>query len=328
MICLRQKYGPDQTQRSSLGDSENRRNACARASLRQREDDRRAAGPALTQVANVACLRESSATRSRCPTFIGATGFPSAALRLSMPAKVSYRQEGSATISIAACAWRVTNLQFNSVEPKIDRLADALFNRIPAGVGSEGAIPGLSIGQLKDVVRKGANRALRNGYANERDIEHTEEGGMLAGADPDRISERAYQRGSKQLGTLGSGNHSLEVSRVDEIYDSKVADALGLELGQVTVLIHSGSRGLGHQTCDDYLKLNTRCDGPLRNPPARSPACRLSNQLAGGASASRCDSRRCELCLVQPTGNDASRGASVLGSALDYAEGIDLRACV
>jgi tRNA-splicing ligase RtcB len=148
-----------------------------------------------------------------------------------------------------------TNLHFDSIEPKIDRLADALFNRIPAGVGSEGAIPGLSIGQLKDVVRKGANWALRNGYANERDIEHTEEGGMLAGADPDRISERAYQRGSKQLGTLGSGNHFLEVSRVDEIFDSKVADALGLELGQVTVLIHSGSRGLGHQTCDDYLKL-------------------------------------------------------------------------
>jgi tRNA-splicing ligase RtcB len=78
---------------------------------------------------------------------------------------------------------------------------------------------------------------------------------MLAGADPDRISERAYQRGAKQLGTLGSGNHFLEVSRIDEIYDSKLADALGLELGQVTVLIHSGSRGLGHQTCDDYLKL-------------------------------------------------------------------------
>jgi tRNA-splicing ligase RtcB len=78
---------------------------------------------------------------------------------------------------------------------------------------------------------------------------------MLAGADPDRISERAYQRGAKQLGTLGSGNHFLEVSRIDEIYDSKLADALGLELGQVTVLIHSGSRGLGHQTCDDYLNL-------------------------------------------------------------------------
>ncbi len=148
-----------------------------------------------------------------------------------------------------------TDLHFNFVEPRIGQLADALFAKIPAGLGSWRAIPGLSIEQLKEVVSEGAKWALRNGYATERDLEHTEEGGMLAGADPDRLSERAYKRGSNQLGTLGSGNHFLEVSRVDEIYDSKLADALGLELGQVTVLIHSGSRGLGHQTCDDYLKL-------------------------------------------------------------------------
>ena len=148
-----------------------------------------------------------------------------------------------------------TDLHFNFVESRIGQLADALFAKIPAGLGSWRAIPGLSIEQLKEVVSEGAKWALRNGYATERDLEHTEEGGMLAGADPDRISERAYKRGSNQLGTLGSGNHFLEVSRVDEIYDSKLADALGLELGQVTVLIHSGSRGLGHQTCDDYLKL-------------------------------------------------------------------------
>src|SRR5216683_1744392 len=77
----------------------------------------------------------------------------------------------------------------------------------------------------------------------------------LGGADPERISQRAYKRGSKQLGTLGSGNHFLEVSRIDRIFDAKLADALDLHLGQVTLLIHSGSRGLGHQTCDDYLKI-------------------------------------------------------------------------
>ncbi|MGO9061527.1 MAG: RtcB family protein, partial [Candidatus Binataceae bacterium] len=148
-----------------------------------------------------------------------------------------------------------THLEFNFVGPRIDRLADALFAKIPAGVGSEGAIPGLSIQELKEVVSEGAEWALRNGYATKRDLEHTEEGGRLAGADPERVSEHAYKRGSKQLGTLGSGNHFLEVSRVDEIYDAKLADALELQLGQVTVLIHSGSRGLGHQTCDDYLKL-------------------------------------------------------------------------
>ncbi len=149
-----------------------------------------------------------------------------------------------------------TRLQFDSVKPRMEQLADALFAKIPAGLGSSGAIPGLSIEQLKEVVSEGARWALHNGYACERDLEHTEEGGRLAGAAPDRISARAYLRGLKQLGTLGSGNHFLEVSRIDEIYDSGLADALGLELGQVTMLIHSGSRGLGHQTCDDYLKLS------------------------------------------------------------------------
>ena len=93
-----------------------------------------------------------------------------------------------------------THLHFNFVEPRIDRLADALFTKIPAGVGSWGAIPGLSIEQLKEVVSEGAKWALRNGYATERDLEHTEEGGMLAGADPDRISERAYKRGCETTG--------------------------------------------------------------------------------------------------------------------------------
>ena len=211
--------------------------------------------PALTQVANVACLPGIVGYSLAMPDIHWGYGFPIGGVA-AVDAREGVISPGGVGYDIN-CGVRLarTNLHFDSIEPKIDRLADALFGRIPAGVGSEGAIPGLSIAQLKDVVRKGANWALRNGYANERDIEHTEEGGMLAGADPDRISERAYQRGSKQLGTLGSGNHFLEISRVDEIYDSKVANAFGLELGQVTVLIHSGSRGLGHQTCDDYLKL-------------------------------------------------------------------------
>ena len=115
-----------------------------------------------------------------------------------------------------------TNLRYEDVAGRVDRLADALFNAIPAGVGSEGAI---------------------------------EEGGRLTMAQPEKVSEQAYQRGRKQVGTLGSGNHFLEVSRVDQIYQPRVAEALGLELGQVTLLIHSGFRGLGHQTCDDYLRV-------------------------------------------------------------------------
>jgi tRNA-splicing ligase RtcB (3'-phosphate/5'-hydroxy nucleic acid ligase) len=134
-------------------------------------------------------------------------------------------------------------------------LADALFAAVPAGVGSEGAIPSLNIVELKRLVRDGARWAAREGYASPADLDHTEENGCLEMADPDAVTDHAYNRGRKQLGTLGSGNHFLEVGRVDQIYSEEAARALGVELGQVTVIIHSGSRGLGHQTCDDYLKL-------------------------------------------------------------------------
>ena len=211
--------------------------------------------PALTQVANVACLPGIVGYSLAMPDIHWGYGFPIGGVA-AIDAREGVVSPGGVGYDIN-CGVRLvrTDLHFNFVEPRIGQLADALFAKIPAGLGSWRAIPGLSIEQLKEVVSEGAKWALRNGYATERDLEHTEEGGMLAGADPDRLSERAYKRGSNQLGTLGSGNHFLEVSRVDEIYDSKLADALGLELGQVTVLIHSGSRGLGHQTCDDYLKL-------------------------------------------------------------------------
>ena len=148
-----------------------------------------------------------------------------------------------------------TNLRFSEITPKIGRLADALFDAIPAGVGSQGAVPDLPIEELKRLVRGGANWAVKNGYAEPEDLEHTEEGGCLPNAEPESISALAYKRGSKQLGTLGSRNHFLELSRVDLIYDRIAAKSFGLEPGRVTVLIHSGSRGLGHQTCDDYLRV-------------------------------------------------------------------------
>ena len=211
--------------------------------------------PALTQVANVACLPGIVGYSLAMPDIHWGYGFPIGGVA-ALDAHDGVISPGGVGYDIN-CGVRLvrTHLHFESVQPRIEQLADALYAKIPAGVGSKGAIPGLSIAELKEVVSDGARWALRNGYACERDLEHTEEGGRLAGADPDRISERAYMRGSKQLGTLGSGNHFLEVSRIDEIYDARLADALGLELGQVTVLIHSGSRGLGHQTCDDYLKL-------------------------------------------------------------------------
>jgi len=211
--------------------------------------------PALTQVANVACLPGIVGYSLAMPDIHWGYGFPIGGVA-AIDAQIGVISPGGVGYDIN-CGVRLarTNLDYKDVAPKVDQLAEALFNAIPAGVGSEGAIPSLSTEELRQVVREGAQWALRRGYATEEDLAHTEEGGRLPTAQPEKVSERAYQRGRKQLGTLGSGNHFLEVSRVDQIYQPQVAQALGLELGQVTLLIHSGSRGLGHQVCDDYLRI-------------------------------------------------------------------------
>jgi tRNA-splicing ligase RtcB (3'-phosphate/5'-hydroxy nucleic acid ligase) len=210
---------------------------------------------ALQQVANVATLPGIVGYSLAMPDIHWGYGFPIGGVA-AVDAEHGVVSPGGVGYDIN-CGVRLarTGLESNFVEARIERLADALFSKIPAGVGSEGAIPGLSSQQIKLVAYEGVEWALRNGYASRQDLEHTEEGGRVAGANPECVSERAYKRGSKQLGTLGSGNHFLEVSRIDQVYDARLALALGLHQGQVTVLVHSGSRGLGHQTCDDYLKL-------------------------------------------------------------------------
>jgi tRNA-splicing ligase RtcB (3'-phosphate/5'-hydroxy nucleic acid ligase) len=211
--------------------------------------------PALTQVANVACLPGIVGYSLAMPDIHWGYGFPIGGVA-AIDAQSGVISPGGVGYDIN-CGVRLarTNLSYDEVAPKVDRLADALFDAIPAGVGSEGAIPNLSVEELRQVVREGAEWALSHGYAVPEDLDHTEEGGRLPMAQPEKVSEHAYNRGRKQLGTLGSGNHFLEISRVDHIYEPKVAEALGVRLGQVTVLIHSGSRGLGHQTCDDYLRV-------------------------------------------------------------------------
>jgi tRNA-splicing ligase RtcB len=211
--------------------------------------------PALTQVANVACLPGIVGYSLAMPDIHWGYGFPIGGVA-AVDAHAGVISPGGVGYDIN-CGVRLirTNLKYADVEGRVEELADALFATIPAGVGSEGAIPGLSVEEMKQLVVEGAHWALRTGYARQADLEHTEEGGRLAGADPEKVSVQAYNRGRKQLGTLGSGNHFLEVSRVDTIYEPKVAAALGLEADRVTVLIHSGSRGLGHQTCDDYLRV-------------------------------------------------------------------------
>src|SRR5918999_4787830 len=148
-----------------------------------------------------------------------------------------------------------TNLQASEIQPKLSLLADALFAMIPCGVGAEGAIPKLSRAEEKKLATDGVRWAIAHGFGSEADAEHTEENGRLAGADPAALTDEALDRGLTQVGTLGSGNHFLEVDRVEEIYEPDTAAALGLSVGQVAIIIHSGSRGLGHQTCEDALKV-------------------------------------------------------------------------
>ncbi|HWR89952.1 MAG TPA: RtcB family protein, partial [Dissulfurispiraceae bacterium] len=150
-----------------------------------------------------------------------------------------------------------SNLTRDEVVPGLKGLVEVLYNTIPAGVGSKGKIRIDRDVQRRLLVR-GARWAVEEGYGSPADLDHTESGGCIDGADPDVVSEKAYERGRAQQGTLGSGNHFLEVQYVDEIYDEKAADALGLFINGITVMIHSGSRGFGHQVCTDFLEVMER----------------------------------------------------------------------
>lgn len=146
-----------------------------------------------------------------------------------------------------------TNLTEADVRPKLEQLVNELFNAIPSGVGTSGRIK-INKKELNEVIVKGSRWAVENGYGDPEDIAVTEASGCITGADPDKISEKAKQRGIPQLGTLGSGNHFLEVGMVDEIYDRSAARTMGInDVKQVVILIHTGSRGFGHQICTDYV---------------------------------------------------------------------------
>lgn len=146
-----------------------------------------------------------------------------------------------------------TNLQKQDVQPKIQEIVKALFQHIPSGLGSKGPLR-IRSGDEKKVLKQGARWAVENGFGREEDLDKIEENGQMAGADPGVVSDRAITRGKPQLGTLGSGNHFCEIGYVEEIFDDKAAEAFGLEPGQVTLSIHTGSRGLGYQICDDSIR--------------------------------------------------------------------------
>ena len=145
-----------------------------------------------------------------------------------------------------------TELTKPEVMPRLRELVDGLFGAVPAGVGSHGRVR-LTKDNARQPLERGARWAVEQGLGEPEDLVTAEASGCIPGADPDTVSHKAYERGRDQLGTLGSGNHFLEVQLVDTIYDAQAANVLGLFPGQVTVLIHSGSRGFGHQVCTDYL---------------------------------------------------------------------------
>ena len=152
------------------------------------------------------------------------------------------------------CRLIATNLTLDDVKDKLTNLTTTLYQQIPSGVGSIGAVK-LSGKDQKKVLEYGALWAVKAGFGTPQDLETTEDGGAMKGADPEQVSARAMERGKQQLGTLGSGNHFLEIEVVQEIFDETAARVFGLRKGQINIMIHSGSRGLGYQICDDYLAL-------------------------------------------------------------------------
>ncbi|HUT70488.1 MAG TPA: RtcB family protein [Desulfatiglandales bacterium] len=174
-----------------------------------------------------------------------------------------------------------TALVASEIRPRIKELVGALFMNVPTGVGSRGKIR-LSTKEEKKVAVEGSSWAVKKGLGTNEDLARTEDQGVIRGADPETVSERAYKRGHDQLGTLGSGNHFLEIQTVEEIYDQEIANAFNLFEGQLTVLIHSGSRGFGHQVCDDFLKkMGTQVRESGFDLPDRQLACAYIKSESG-----------------------------------------------
>ncbi len=202
-----------------------------------------------------------------------------------------------------------TNFKYEEIKDKIKELVYALFSDIPSGVGSKGDIK-ISAKEERELLVKGAKWAVEKGYGVPEDLECTEEYGAIEGADPAVVSERAYERGKAQSGTLGSGNHFLEVQVIDQLYDQELCREFGLSLGQITVMIHSGSRGLGYQICDDYVKSMIRCLQKYNiSVPDRQLACAPLNSPEGKAylAAMKCAAnyawanRQCLMYLTRKT---------------------------
>lgn len=228
---------------------------------------------AINQVANVACLEGIQKRSIGLPDIHFGYGFSIGG--------VGAFAENNGVISPGGvgfdinCGVRLikTNLTEEDVKPHMKELVDELFKKIPSGLGSNG-IKHLKESEIDDVLLNGATWAVENGFGWEEDLKFLEENGCMKGADPDKVSTKAKRRGIPQLGSLGSGNHFLEIQSVGNIYDETIAKNYGLEKNQVVILIHTGSRGCGYQICADNLRDMDKTAKRLKmNLPDRQLAC-------------------------------------------------------
>ena len=227
---------------------------------------------ALRQVANVATLPGIVRASFAMPDVHWGYGFPIGGVAAT-DAREGVVSPGGVGFDIN-CGVRLvrTGLRRDEVAPRLEELLHELERRVPRGTGARGALH-LGPRELRRLVEQGVPFLAERGLATEDDLIHTEEGGALAGADADAVSERALRRGLTQVGSLGAGNHFLEVQAVDRVLEDEAAEAFGVAEGQVVVMIHSGSRGFGHQTCTDHL---ARMNAPNRfgfELPDRQLAC-------------------------------------------------------
>lgn len=206
------------------------------------------------QVANVASLPGIQEYSLAMPDIHWGYGFPIGGVA-AMDAEEGVISPGGVGYDIN-CGVRLllSNLTKKDIEPYIDPLLDQMFRNVPSGLGSKGKLR-VTNSELKEVMTKGARWAVEKGYGWREDLDRMEEGGSMRGANPEKVSKRAVERGKPQLGSLGSGNHFLEIQVVEKIFSREVAKAFGLFEGQITVMIHTGSRGFGHQIADDYIRV-------------------------------------------------------------------------
>jgi tRNA-splicing ligase RtcB len=208
----------------------------------------------LDQAANVATLPGIVGHSLAMPDIHQGYGFPIGGVCATGPKQGGVVSPGGVGFDIN-CGVRLVraNLTEADVRPRLKQLVDQIFRDVPCGTGGSGFVK-ITDPDLDAILVEGARWMVKHGYGEDSDAEHTEAGGRLEGAEPDKVSERAKLRGKPQIATLGSGNHFLEVQYVESIADAAAAQAFGLRKGQIVVLIHSGSRGLGHQVCTDALQ--------------------------------------------------------------------------